>query len=85
MIFVHHLGKSSQDSRNLSRGQIARSKSPSESLVALDMNSSDESCMINEDLLVVWQHNAIDSDNSLHSENVNIVEKILRTTKDPLG
>ena len=46
MIIVHHLGQSSQDSRNLSKCQIARGKSPSESIGALDMNSSNESCMI---------------------------------------
>ena len=42
MIIVHHLGQSSQDSRNLSRCQIARGRSPSESLGALDMNFSNE-------------------------------------------
>ena len=69
MIIVHHLGQSSQDSENLSRRQIARGKSPSESLGALDMNSSNESCMIRH-LLVVWQHNATDSDTSLQSRGM---------------
>ena len=40
MIIIHHLGQSSQDSRNLSKYQIARGRSPSESLGALDMNST---------------------------------------------
>ena len=54
--------------------QIARGKSPPESPGALGMNSSNESCMIKH-LLVVRRHNATDSDNSLHSESVDIVEK----------
>ena len=36
MIEVHHLGQLSQDSENLSKGQPAWGKSPSESLGALD-------------------------------------------------
>ena len=74
MIIFHHLGQSSQDSRNLSRCQIAKGKSPLESLGALDMNSNNESCMIRH-LLVVWQHNTTNSDNSLHSESMDIVKK----------
>ena len=84
MIIVRHLGQSSQDSRNLSKYQIARGRSPSESTGALDMNSSDKSCTIKH-LLIVWQHNITDSDNSLRPENMDIVEKILRIIKDPLG
>ena len=84
MIIVHNLGQSSQDSRNLSKCQIARGKSPSESIGALDMNSSNESCMIKH-LLVVWQHDTTGSDTSLHSESVDIVKKVLRIIKDPLG
>ena len=74
MIMVRHLGQSSQDSRNLSKFQIARGKSPSESLGALDMNSSNESCMIRH-LLVAWQHNTTNRGTSLHSESMDIVEK----------
>ena len=82
MIMVHHLGQLSQDSENLSKCQIAWDKSPPESLGALDMNSSDEWCRF-KDLRTVWQHN--NRGTSLHSENVNIVKKILRKIKDPLG
>ena len=46
MTIVHHLGQLSQDSRNLPKFQVARGKSPSESIGALDMNSRNESCMI---------------------------------------
>ena len=84
MIIIYYPGQSDQDSENLSKGQSAWSKSPPESLGALDMNSSNESCLIRH-LLVVWRHNTTDSDNSLHSENVDIVEKILHVIKDPLG
>ena len=74
MSIVHHLGQLSQDSRNLSRCQIAMGKSPPESLGALDMNSSNESRMIKH-LLVVWQHNTTNSDTSLHPESADIVRK----------
>ena len=74
MIIVHYLGQSSQDSRNLSKCQIARGKSPSESLGALDMDFRNESCMIKY-LLVVWQHDTTDSDTSLHPEGMDIVKK----------
>ena len=74
VIIVHHLGQLSQDSENLSKGQTARGKSPSGSLGALDMNSSNESCMIRH-LLVVWQRNTTDSDYSLYPESTDIVEK----------
>ena len=84
MTIVHHLGQFSQDPGNLSKGQKAWGKSLPESLGELDMNSSSESCMIKH-LLVVWQHNTTDTDNSLHPKNVDIVEKILRKIKDPLG
>ena len=84
MIIVYHLGQSSQDSENLSKCQIARGKSPPESLGALYMDSGNESCLIKH-LLVVWQHNTNDSDNSLHSESADIVERILCIIKDPLG
>ena len=77
MIMVYHLEQLSQDSKNLSKGQTARGKPPSESLGGIERS--------NEDLLVVGQHNATDRGTSLHPESVDIVEKILRTIKDPLG
>ena len=83
MTIAHHLGQSSQDSENLSNAKITRGKSPPESLGAWDMSSSNESCLIKH-LPVAWQ-NTSDRGNSLHSENVDIVEKILRMIKDPLG
>ena len=46
MIEVRHLGQLSQDLENLSKCQIARGRSPSESLGALGTNSSYESCLI---------------------------------------
>ena len=82
MIIVHHLGQSSQDLGNISKGQPAWGNSPPESLGALDRNSSDKSGTAKH-LLVTWQHN--NGDNSLHSESMDIVEKILCTIKDPLG
>ena len=47
-------------------------------------HSDNESCLIRH-LLVVRRHNTTNSDNSLLSENTDIVEKILRKIKDPLG
>ena len=67
MIMVYHLEQLSQDSKNLSKGQTARGKPPSESLGGIERS--------NEDLLVVGQRNTTDSDNSLHSESVDIVEE----------
>ena len=72
MSIVHHLGKSSQDSRNLSKCQIARGRSPSESTGALGLNSSDKSGTIKH-LLVTWQHN--NRGTSLHLKSEDIVEK----------
>ena len=67
VIIVHHLGQLGQDSENLSKGQPAWGKSPSGSLGGIGRS--------NEHLLVVGQRNTTDSDNSLHSECMDIVEK----------
>ena len=76
MIIVHHLGKSSQDSRNLSKCQIARGRSPSESLGALDMNSSNESCTIKQKYSgSVETLTTMDNDNSPYPVNMDIVRK----------
>ena len=85
MIIVHHLGQLSQDSRNLSKCQIARGKSPFESIRALDVNSSNESCTIKRrssgsmvtqhyqqwHLPTPWEH--------------GYSQKIPRVNKEPLG
>ena len=83
--YLAHLGQSSQDSKkSLKKCRVTKGKSPSPSPGAWDMNSNNESCMIKH-LLVVWQHDTSNSDNSLRSESVDIVKKVLRIIKDPLG
>ena len=78
MTMVHYLGQSNQDSENLSKGQKAWGKPLPEPLGALqqrilpDQTSSGDKTLLNRG-------------NSLHSESVDIVEKILRKIKDPLG
>ena len=76
MIIVRHLGQLSQDSENLSKGQPAWGKSHLDHLGHWTIKRISSGGM---------RHNATDNDNSLLSENVGIVEKILRIIKDPLG
>ena len=79
MIMVHHLGQSNQDSENLSKGQKAWGKSLPESLGALQQR--------------IWHDQTLSGNmaiqaargTSLHSKSMDIVEKILRKIKDPLG
>ena len=76
MSIVHHLGQSSQDSRNLSKCQIARGRSPSESLGALGMNPDNESSMIKQTSSgSVATLTTMDNDNSPYPVNMDIVEK----------
>ena len=86
MIIVHHLGQSSQDSENLSRCQIARGRPPSESLGALDMNSSNESCGIKKTFSgSATTVTTMDNDNPLHHVNTDIVGKYYAWKRDSLG
>ena len=73
MIIVHHLGQLSQDSENLSKGQPAWGKSPSGSLGEL----------YDQTKIFWWYGNATLLTGA--PPYTDIVEKILRTIKDPLG
>ena len=79
MVMVYYLGQSNQDSENLSKGQIAWGKSLLGSLGELQQRIL---------------HDQTSSGNTatqaargtyLHSKSVDIVGKILRIIKNPLG
>ena len=76
---VYHLGQSSQDPENLSKGQKAWGKSLPESLGALQQR------IVHDQTPSGNMATQAARGNSLHSENMDIVEKILRKIKDPLG
>ena len=79
MIMVYHLGQLSQDPENLSKGQKAWGKSLPESLGALQQR------ILHDQTSSGNMATQAARGTSLHSKSMDIVEKILRIIKDPLG